>query len=163
MRVASLRHLPVIMAVLLGALGGCAPPPPANDPDAVADYKETNDPLEPTNRAIYAFNNGLDTVLLRPAAQAYRFVIPQPVRTGIHNVLNNLGTPVELSNDMLEGKPRRAGVTRRREERVNFGRLSELPEEGVLPSAASHHQDSHRLIPIRWWMVACLRCRRLPG
>ncbi len=112
MRAASLRHLPVIMAMLLlGSLGGCATPPPASDPDAVADYNETNDPIEPTNRAIYAFNNGLDTVLLKPAAQAYRFVLPQPVRTGIHNVLNNLSTPVELSNDMLEGKPRRAGDT----------------------------------------------------
>ena len=35
---------------------------------------ETNDPLEPTNRVFYAINNGLDTVILRPAAQAYRFV-----------------------------------------------------------------------------------------
>ena len=50
-------RLLVIAAVLLGGLAGCATPPPASDPDAVADYKETNDPLEPTNRAIYAFNN----------------------------------------------------------------------------------------------------------
>ena len=33
------------------------------------------------------------------------------MRTGIHNVLSNLGTPVQLGNDMLEGKPRRAGDT----------------------------------------------------
>ena len=32
-------------------------------------------------------------------------------RTGIHNFLGNLHTPVQLSNDMLEGKPRRAGDT----------------------------------------------------
>jgi phospholipid-binding lipoprotein MlaA len=104
-------HLLVITAVLLGPLGGCATPPSPDDPDAVAEYKETNDPLEPTNRAIYAFNDGLDTVILRPAAQAYRFVFPQPVRTGIHNVLSNLGTPVQLGNDILEAKPRRAGDT----------------------------------------------------
>ena len=92
-------------------LAGCATPPPADDPDAVADFKQTNDPLEPTNRVFYAVNNGLDTVILRPIAQAYRFLLPNPVRTGIHNVLSNLGTSVLLSNDMMQSKPRRAGDT----------------------------------------------------
>jgi phospholipid-binding lipoprotein MlaA len=105
------RHLLVITAVLLCSLGGCATPPPAGDPDAVADFNETNDPLEPTNRVIYAFNDGLDTVIMRPAAQAYRFLIPSQVRGGVHNVLSNLGAPVQFGNDILEGKPRRAGDT----------------------------------------------------
>jgi phospholipid-binding lipoprotein MlaA len=111
MRAAIRCPLLVIFAVLLGYLGGCAVPPPADDADAVAEFKETNDPIEPTNRAIYAFNDGLDTVTLRPAAKAYRFIVPPPVRSGIHNVLSNLATPAQLGNDMLEGKPRRAGDT----------------------------------------------------
>lgn len=111
MRAAICRHLVVISIMLLGSLGGCATPPPASDPDALAYYKETNDPLEPTNRAMYAVDQGLDTAIMRPAAEAYRFAVPEPVRNGIHNVLNNLGTPVQLSNDILEGKPRRAGDT----------------------------------------------------
>jgi phospholipid-binding lipoprotein MlaA len=97
--------------MLLGPLLGCATPPPASDPDAVADFKETNDPLEPTNRVFYAINNGLDTVILRPLALAYRAAVPEPVRNGIHNVISNLATPVELGNDVLEAKPRRAGDT----------------------------------------------------
>jgi phospholipid-binding lipoprotein MlaA len=97
--------------LLLGPLLGCATPPPANDPDAVADFKEANDPLEPTNRVMYAVNNGLDTVILRPVAVAYRAVVPEPVRNGVHNIISNLGTPVELGNDVLEAKPRRAGDT----------------------------------------------------
>lgn len=105
------RHLLVITAVLFGTLTGCATPPPADDPDAVADFTEANDPLEPTNRAMYAFNNGLDTVIMRPAAQAYRYLVPEPVRGGVHNMLSNLNTPVQLGNDVLEGKPRRAGDT----------------------------------------------------
>jgi phospholipid-binding lipoprotein MlaA len=96
---------------LLAVVAGCATPPPADDPDAVADFKQTDDPLEPTNRVFYAINNGLDTVILRPAAIAYRYVVPGPVRDGVHNVLANLGTPIQLTNDMLEGKPRRAGDT----------------------------------------------------
>lgn len=111
MRALTCHHLLVVTALLLGNLGGCATPPPPDDPDAVADFKETNDPIEPTNRAIYAFNDGLDTVIMRPAAKAYRFLVPGSVRGGIHNVLSNLGTPVQLSNDVLEGKPRRAGDT----------------------------------------------------
>jgi phospholipid-binding lipoprotein MlaA len=97
--------------LLAVVLSGCAPSPPADDPDAVAEFKQTNDPLEPTNRVFYAVNNGLDTVILRLAAQAYRFVVPGQVRTGIHNVLSNLNTPVQLSNDVMQGKPRRAGDT----------------------------------------------------
>jgi phospholipid-binding lipoprotein MlaA len=94
---------------LLPILAGCATPP--KDPDELADFKRTNDPLEPTNRVFYAINNGLDTAILKPAAQAYKWALPDPVRDGIHNILGNLGTPVKLSNDMLEGKPRRAGDT----------------------------------------------------
>ncbi|HVY17502.1 MAG TPA: VacJ family lipoprotein [Rhodopila sp.] len=92
-------------------LAGCATKPPASDPDALADYEQTNDPLEPTNRVFYAINNGLDTVILRPLALGYRYAVPEPVRNGIHNMLSNLGTPVQLANDMMEGKPRRAGDT----------------------------------------------------
>ncbi|MGD0105269.1 MAG: VacJ family lipoprotein [Rhodopila sp.] len=99
------------LAVVVCGLSGCATKPPADDPDAVADYNQTDDPLEPTNRVFYAINNGIDTVLLRPAALAYRYVLPDPVRTGIHNVLANIGLPVQLTNDALEGKPRRAGDT----------------------------------------------------
>ena len=55
------------------------------------------------------------TVLIRSLCvrlrKAYRFLVPSPVRAGVHNVLSNLGTPVQLGNDMLEGKPRRAGDT----------------------------------------------------
>jgi phospholipid-binding lipoprotein MlaA len=104
-------HLAFAAASLAAALTSCATPPPASDPAAVADFKETNDPIEPTNRVFYAINDGLDTVILKPLAQAYRFVVPTPVRQGVHNVLTNLGTPVQLGNDILEAKPRRAGDT----------------------------------------------------
>jgi phospholipid-binding lipoprotein MlaA len=106
-----LAWLSLIAAPLIGGVSGCAKAPPASDPDALADFKQTNDPLEPTNRVFYAINNGLDTVLLRPLAVGYRYVFPQFVRNGVHNFLTNLGSPVALADDMMQGKPRRAGDT----------------------------------------------------
>jgi phospholipid-binding lipoprotein MlaA len=100
-----------LLALVVFDLPGCATKPPASDPDAVADYEQTNDPLEPTNRVFYAINNGIDTVILRPAALAYRYAIPGPVREGVHHLLSNISSPVQLANDVLEGKPRRAGDT----------------------------------------------------
>lgn len=99
----------VAVAALPLWLAGCATPPPASDPAALADFRDTNDPLEPTNRVIYAVNNGIDTVLLRPLAIAYKAVLPRTVRSHAHNFLANLGTPVTLINDMFEARPRRAG------------------------------------------------------
>ncbi len=104
-----LRYLLTI--TVTGWLAGCATPPPASDTEAVVVFNELNDPLEPTNRAVYRLDDGLHRFVLRPIAQTYRYVIPGAMRSGIHNVLNNLGTPVKLSNDILDGKPRRAGDT----------------------------------------------------
>jgi phospholipid-binding lipoprotein MlaA len=97
--------------VALALLAGCAARPDPNDPDEVAEFKQTNDPIEPFNRKMYAVHQGIDRVILRPVAVAYRDVVPQPLRTGIRNVLGNLRTPVILANDMLQGEPRRAGDT----------------------------------------------------
>ncbi len=97
--------------VLLVLLSGCATPPPASDPEALAEYDGNNDPAEPTNRAMYEVHDALDTAVMRPVAAGYRAVVPGPARTGIHNALLNLGSAVRLGNDMAQGSPRRAGDT----------------------------------------------------
>ena len=97
------------LLLAVGGLSGCATPPPASDAAAAAEFREANDPFEPTNRVFYQINDGIDTVLMRPLAQGYRAVVPPPVRTGVHNLLTNMGTPVVFANDMLQGKPTRAG------------------------------------------------------
>ena len=92
-------------------LAGCASAPNADDPDAVAEYNEINDPIEPINRVVFEFNRGLDTMVLRPAATFYKAMMPPPIQDLIHNFLNNLRTPVVLLNDVLQGETDRAGDT----------------------------------------------------
>ena len=111
MRLALRSTFHAVLILTASALVGCAAPPPAGDKEAVDEYRQTNDPLEPTNRKVFAANNAVDANVLEPLARGYRAVTPQPVRQGIHNFLVNLGSTGVLSNDMLQGKPRRAGDT----------------------------------------------------
>ncbi len=104
------RRVAIAAAIALATLSGCAKVPPASDPAALADYRATNDPLEPTNRFFYNVSvNDIDPYTLKPVAQAYVYVVPRPVRAGIHNMLVDYGQPVTFLNGVLEGKPRRAG------------------------------------------------------
>ncbi len=99
----------LLFGLLALSVAACAARPPAGDAEAQADFRELNDPIEPTNRFFYRVNDTIDTYALRPAAVAYRDVVPGAVRRPIHNVLVNLGTPAMFANDVLSAKPRRAG------------------------------------------------------
>ena len=105
----------IVCAVLFAsfALGltACATKPPASDAAAVEEYNENNDPVEPLNRATYAVSDGIDTYVLAPVARAYRYAVPGAIRRPVHNVLQNLTTPVLFINDVVQTKPRRAGDT----------------------------------------------------
>jgi phospholipid-binding lipoprotein MlaA len=67
-----------------------------------------SDPWEPVNRAIFRFNDGLYTILLRPISKVYETVVPKPVRKGLDNVAENVRVPVRLVNNVLQGKFERA-------------------------------------------------------
>lgn len=62
-----------------------------------------NDPYEPINRPIFAFNDALDRYAVRPVAVAYRDTVPDPIRDRVTNALRNLNTPVILINELLQG------------------------------------------------------------
>ena len=60
------------------------------------------DPLEPFNRAMYHFNDKLYFWVLKPAAQGYGRVVPEPARTGIRNFFENLKFPIRFVNNLLQ-------------------------------------------------------------
>jgi len=62
------------------------------------------DPIEPFNRAMWAFNRGLMTDVVKPTSRVYRFVVVKPVRTGIGNFGRNLMYPGRLINNLLQRK-----------------------------------------------------------
>ena len=69
-----------------------------------------NDPLERLNRATFAFNDALDRMLARPAAKAYRAVVPAPARQAVGNFVANLEYPTVIVNDALQAKFKDAGT-----------------------------------------------------
>lgn len=91
----------LVAMVLLGvALGGCATA--GGEPRAEAPNP---DPLEPMNRAFFAFNEELDRWILSPFATAWDFVLPDFAMTGLDNFFGHLNMPIVLANDLLQGKP----------------------------------------------------------
>ena len=86
------------LAVALLAFGsGCATAPHASPGDR-------RDPWQNWNRKVFAFNEGLDERVLRPAATAYRKVLPQFVRDGVTNVFGNVADGWSAVNNVLQGK-----------------------------------------------------------
>ncbi len=101
----------VLLIGVFVVLAGCATRPPASDPEALAEYKQKNDPLEPLNRATLQFNEALDKVLFRPLTLTYRHVFPKFFRKMVENFMRNLRNPVYFANDLFQGDVRQAGVT----------------------------------------------------
>src|ERR1700712_1582929 len=99
----------LLAAAFTLGLSACAHKPPASDVAGTQEFRENNDPFEPANRVSYAITDGLDTYVLAPVARAYRYAIPGVIRRPIHNVLQNMTTPVLFINDVIQTKPRRAG------------------------------------------------------
>ena len=94
----------VVSALALSlVLGACSTPS--------AESLAQNDPWEKTNRDIFDFDVRVDHAVARPLAKGYRAAVPEPVRDGIHNALNNLNEPVVLANDVLQGDGGKAANT----------------------------------------------------
>lgn len=100
----------VLMLWTVAALGACTTIH-YDSPEAAAEAYQLNDPAEQLNRQIFAFNLGLDVALIKPITGVYRYVLPKPARRGVHNILNNLRSPVIFANDLLQGELQQASNT----------------------------------------------------
>ena len=99
-QVTSLKKVPVwaSAALAIALLQGCATGPQAN----------AADPLEPFNRSVYSFNEGLDRTVLKPVATVYQDITPSPVRTGVTNFFANISDVWSVVNNLLQAKPAEA-------------------------------------------------------
>jgi len=68
----------------------------------------SEDRFETINRKVHGFNDFMDTKLMRPAAKAYKKVLPAPVRYSVRNFVGNLSDVGDLINNALQGKPKQA-------------------------------------------------------
>ena len=84
----------LLSGLVLLALQGCA----------TVKNADARDPWEPMNRSIYQFNDAIDTVALKPAAQLYVQVLPGMVRTGVSNFMGNLGDVWSMANSAMQLK-----------------------------------------------------------
>lgn len=81
-----------VALVVAGLLSGCA------------SLGNPKDPIEGFNRAMFAFNEGLDSAIIKPVATGYEAVLPSPVRTGVTNFFSNIEDVFIGVNNLLQGK-----------------------------------------------------------
>ncbi|WP_229418096.1 VacJ family lipoprotein [Massilia sp. Root351] len=84
------RHLALLVAAA-ATLTGCAGPNP-------------RDPYEGFNRSMFKFNDAVDQAALKPAATAYKNVLPTFVQTGVNNFFGNLSDVWSAANGFMQGK-----------------------------------------------------------
>lgn len=129
--------------MVLALLAGCATGPGANP----------QDPLEPYNRAMSNFNEGVDKVLFVPAATLYKEALPRPVRTGVGNFFANLGDLWSFLNNTLQAKGQAAADSLARfgiNTFIGIGGLFDVASEAGI----SRHKQDFGLTLAHWGVTS---------
>jgi phospholipid-binding lipoprotein MlaA len=119
---------PALLAAMALLLAGCA-----------GFNTNPRDPLEPMNRHVTTFNDGVDSIVLKPAATAYKQALPPLVRTGVSNFFGNLSDAWSFVNSALQLKLQNAAE--------NFMRLNVntvFGLGGILDIASEMNIERHR-------------------
>lgn len=88
--------------------------PPGSPDDSIVVTgrgKSAADPLQDVNVKSYQVTQKVDDAFVAPVSNAYKSALPNQVRSGLRNFLNNLREPVNFLNFMLQLKPGRAART----------------------------------------------------
>ncbi len=92
MKTRRMRKIALAAAAL--ALSGCAS----------VQNPSKDDPWEGFNRTMYTFNDKVDQYALKPVAQGYVKITPQPVRDSVTNFFSNIGDAYNVVNNLLQLK-----------------------------------------------------------
>jgi phospholipid-binding lipoprotein MlaA len=108
---------------------------------ATGPDRKPGDPFEPANRAIFKFNDKLDTYIAQPIAKGYQKVTPQPLRQAITNFFSNLGDASNFANNLLQLK-----ITDATEDLMRIAMNTVFGLGGLIDFATAaglpkHHQD----------------------
>ncbi|MDI3338347.1 VacJ family lipoprotein [Defluviimonas aestuarii] len=93
------RGVAGVSAAILLLAGACSAPEPGS---------EFNDPHEAHNRAVHEENLAMDRALFGGGKPDKKPLLPQPVANTLGNVADNLGTPSDVVNNVLQVRPKPA-------------------------------------------------------
>lgn len=82
----------IFCALTLLSLVGCATP------------QNNYDPLERVNRPVFAINEMVDTVVVRPAAVAWKDGAPEPLQRHVHSFFGNIDDLLTIPATFMRGK-----------------------------------------------------------
>jgi phospholipid-binding lipoprotein MlaA len=72
------------------------------------EFYTVPDPIEPFNRVMFTINDKLYLWIMIPVAKGYAKVVEPQIRTGVKNFFFNLGAPIRIVNNILQGKGKAA-------------------------------------------------------
>jgi phospholipid-binding lipoprotein MlaA len=96
------KLIPFLLPALVFGLVGCATTKGSSEANK-------DDPYENVNRKMYNFNDKVDDYVAKPISDAYKFITPDFMETGVSNFFNNLKTINVVLNDVMQGKFEQSG------------------------------------------------------
>ena len=88
----------ILYLYIIILLSGCAV-----QSNSLSDASDTVDPWQGYNRAVFAFNEGVDKVVLKPVSAAYTYVVPSFIRARVTSFFANIQDIPIATNNFLQG------------------------------------------------------------